>query len=145
MTVVVGYLDTPPGHAALEHSIDEALRRDSQLLVVVSARTDPYLEDTATDELDTLRGQLDGSGVRYEIRRLVRGREAADEIIDVADEVDAALIVVGIRHRSPVGKLLLGSTAQQILLTTDRPVLAVKAGTTPRRRRPGDGTERARR
>ncbi len=39
---------------------------------------------------------------------------------------DAELLVVGIRHRNPVGKLLLGSVAQQVLLECPKPVLAVK-------------------
>jgi nucleotide-binding universal stress UspA family protein len=39
---------------------------------------------------------------------------------------DAELLVIGIRHRSPVGKLLLGSVSQRLLLECPKPVLAVK-------------------
>ena len=61
------------------------------------------------------------------MRRLVRGVDPADDLIAVAEEVDADLIVIGLRRRSPVGKLIMGSNAQQILLDASCPVLAVKA------------------
>ena len=53
--------------------------------------------------------------------------DLADEFLDVAREVDASLIVIGLRHRTQVGKFILGSHAQRILMQADRPVLAVKA------------------
>ena len=53
-------------------------------------------------------------------------RDVADQVLAVADEVDAALIVVGLRRRTPVGKLIMGSVAQRILLGAHCPVLAVK-------------------
>jgi nucleotide-binding universal stress UspA family protein len=70
---------------------------------------------------------LDDSGVSYEIRQLVRGFEPAEDLISIAEASGAALIVIGLRRRSPVGKLILGSNAQRILLDAHCPVLAVKA------------------
>ena len=48
------------------------------------------------------------------------------EILRVAEQMDAELIVIGLRRRTPVGKLILGSNAQRILLDAHCPVLAVK-------------------
>jgi nucleotide-binding universal stress UspA family protein len=53
--------------------------------------------------------------------------DPAEDLINVAEEVNADLIVIGLRRRSPVGKLILGSNAQRILLDAPCPVLAVKA------------------
>ena len=67
------------------------------------------------------------AGVRVEVRHLVRGREPAEDLIEVAESSHAELIVIGLRRRTPVGKLILGSNAQRILLDATCPVLAVKA------------------
>ena len=56
------------------------------------------------------------------------GATRRQEVLDVAESERASLIVIGLRRRSPVGKLLLGSVAQTILLQANCPVLAVKAG-----------------
>ena len=56
--------------------------------------------------------------------------DTADELLKAMDRADADLLVIGIRHRSPVGKLLLGSVSQQLLLECPKPVLAVKPGVT---------------
>ena len=57
----------------------------------------------------------------------MRGLDPAEDLINVAEEVSADLIVIGLRRRSPVGKLILGTNAQRILLDAPCPVLAVKA------------------
>jgi nucleotide-binding universal stress UspA family protein len=74
-----------------------------------------------------VREQLDSTDVPYEVRQLVRGLEPAEDLVAVAEQVHAEIIVIGLRRRSPVGKLILGSNAQRVLLDAPCPVLAVKA------------------
>jgi nucleotide-binding universal stress UspA family protein len=132
--VVVGFVPTPEGHAALDRAVDEARLRDVSLVIVTSRRGGREYDDgeAAADQaaLDELRTRLDAEGVPHEVRLLVRGREPAEDLIDTANDVQASLLVIGIRHRTPVGKLLLGSDAQRILLEAEVPVLTVKAGQT---------------
>jgi nucleotide-binding universal stress UspA family protein len=129
MTIVVGYVPRPEGRAALRRGVAEALLRREDLLVINAARGDSYADAglAAEDELEAVRAELDRSNVQFEVRQLVRGADASDEVLSAADGAAADLIVIGIRRRTPVGKLILGSTAQQILLEADCPVLAVKA------------------
>jgi nucleotide-binding universal stress UspA family protein len=70
---------------------------------------------------------LSEAGVEHELTQLVESKDAADQILRLADELNAELIVIGLRRRSPVGKLILGSQAQTILLEAECPVLAVKS------------------
>jgi nucleotide-binding universal stress UspA family protein len=65
--------------------------------------------------------------VDHELTQLVASKDAADQILRLADELNAELIVIGLRRRTPVGKLILGSQAQTILLEAECPVLAVKS------------------
>jgi nucleotide-binding universal stress UspA family protein len=129
MTIVVGYVPTPEGEAALTAAITEAQRSEQPLHVVNSSRGDAFVDGHFAGEqtLAAVRGKLDASGVVYEIEQQVRGREGADEVVAVADRVHASLIVIGMRRRTATGKLLTGSQAQRILLDANCPVLAVKA------------------
>jgi len=130
-TIVVGYIKTPEGRAALSVAVAEAKLRGAALLVVNSSKGGASLTGGEAIEIDEemadVHLELDGSGVPHEVRTLVRGNDPATDVIEVAEEVDAILIVIGIRKRSPVGKLIMGSIAQQVLLDADCPVLAVKA------------------
>ena len=130
-TIVVGYVPKPEGHAALRRAAEEALLRDAKLVVVNSHRggREFDLDDSIRSEaeLEQIRDQLTKAGVTHEIRQLVRGMDPADDLIQVAADVQADFIVIGLRRRSPVGKLILGSNAQRILLDASCPVLAVKS------------------
>jgi len=131
MAVVVGYVPTEEGRAALHRAAQECKLRNTRLVVINSNRggKDLDADDAATyeAELASVRAELDTAGVSNEVRQLVRGLEPAEDIIAVAQEVSADFIVIGLRRRSPVGKLILGSNAQRILLEAPCPVLAVKA------------------
>jgi len=130
-TVVVGYVPKPEGEAALATAISEAKLRGSKLVVVNSHRGghdyDQDRAQAAEGEMDNVRKTLDESGLEYDIRQLVRGFEPAEDLISLGEANSAELLVIGLRRRSPVGKLILGSNAQRILLDAHCPVLAVKA------------------
>lgn len=129
MTIVVGYTTKPEGKAALQRAIAEARAHDEDVVVLNVSEgdgvRDPLL--ASEDELESVRQTLAESGIDGTVRQLVRGKDAADEIGAIAQEVGASLVVIGLRKRTPVGKLVLGSNSQKILLNTAAPVLAVKA------------------
>lgn len=129
-TVVVGHVATPEGEAALSRAVEEVRLRDARLVVVLSHRGGRDLDESEASELEArdaaLVTRLESDGIDFEVRTLVRGFEPAEDLISIAEATDAELIVIGLRRRSPVGKLLLGSNAQRILLDAPCAVLAVK-------------------
>jgi len=130
-SVVVGWIKSPEGQAAIDAAVEETRRRQGKLVIVHSSKggaEDPARVVELRDALTDLEARLGADGLEVTVRDYVRGNDPVDDLIDVAEKEDAALIVIGLRRRSPVGKLLLGSNAQQILLRADCPVLAVKAG-----------------
>lgn len=130
-TVVVGYVAKAEGDAALDRAIEEAKLRDAKVVVVNSHRGGHEFDGDAAikaeGQMETVKAKLEASGVPYDLRQLVRGFEPAEDLISIAESSNAELIVIGLRRRSPVGKLILGSNAQRILLDAKCPVLAVKA------------------
>jgi nucleotide-binding universal stress UspA family protein len=128
MIIVVGYAPTPPGQAALLAAIDVARQQGGSLVVLNSSRgdalSDPGFAQPA--DLEWVRATCADAGVECSIRQEVRGREASEELVDLLHEVDADLCVIGLRHRSAVGKMLLGSNAHRILMEAPCHVLSVK-------------------
>lgn len=129
MTIVVGYTPTAAGRAALLAAARAARKDDQAVVVVNSSRGDALADPGFAQEadLDWARTTLEEAGVDFSIRQWVRGREASDELLDVLQEVGAELCVIGIRRRTAVGKMLMGSNAHRILMDAPCPVLAVKA------------------
>ncbi|MDM7831393.1 universal stress protein [Cellulomonas edaphi] len=127
MGIVVGYLATPEGRAALAAAVAEADLRGTNVVVVVSSRPDEPADERAAVEAELARvdADLTGAGTSHEIR-LLDGGDVADDLISTAEEVDAELVVIGLRRRSPVGKLILGANAQRVLFDAPCPVLTVK-------------------
>ena len=127
--VVVGFVPGPRGEAALQHAVEECRRRDARLVVVNTSRGDSLVDERFLqgEDLERLEAQLAAAGVPAELRRPMRGRDVADELAGVVQETSAELLVIGLRRRSALGKLLMGSAAQRILLDVECPILAVKA------------------
>lgn len=125
MPVVVGFVDSAEGRAALRAAVAEASARELRIIVVMSSQRGS--DDNAVDaSADAVRATLDQAGVRHEIRHTARSGDAAEDIVEVARTEQASLVVIGLRRRSAVGRLFLGAKAQRILLDAPCPVLAVK-------------------
>ncbi|MCK0174417.1 universal stress protein [Mycolicibacterium sp. F2034L] len=125
--IVVGYSADRFGRAALEHGIEEARRRGTTLVVINSTSGESYVDRHFADsnEVHDVEQHLRECGVEFELTQPV-GVDTADELLRAMDRPDAELLVIGIRDRNPVGKLLLGSVSQRLLLECPKPVLAVK-------------------
>lgn len=129
MTILVAYVPRPEGQAALEKGIEIAQRRHERL-VVINASPGGTQEDLSmadVTDIERIEKLLDDTGLEAEFKQFVRGKRAVEEIEAMVDALGVSVLVIGLRKRSPVGKLLLGSVAQEILLEVSCPVLAVKA------------------
>lgn len=131
MSIVVGYIDTPEGNAALDSAIAEAKLRGEKLVVLHSAEGgagQTAAEALANAEaIEAVRDRLDEEGVEFSTHDYVRGNTPAEDIMAAVRDHGGSMIVIGIRTRSSTGKLLLGSNALDILHDTTVPVLCVKA------------------
>ena len=125
--IVIGYTADRFGQAALDHGIEQARLRDTGVLVINSTAGDAYADSTfaQSDGVRDLQARLSTSGVPFEFSQPV-GVDAATELLTTMDRPEAEMLVIGIKHRNPVGKLLMGSVSQQVLLECPKPVLAVK-------------------
>jgi nucleotide-binding universal stress UspA family protein len=128
VTVLVSYVPTEVGTVALSAGIRAATIAKTDLLVVNAASGTNFAEVTFADEkaLDAVHERLAEAGVQHEIRQLVDVEDIAEAVLKLAEEVSADMIVVGLRRRSAVGKALLGSNAQHIILGAHCPVLSVR-------------------
>lgn len=129
-TIVVGFIFGTKAHAALDHAVTEACLRNTRLVVVHSAKGGLEESDEEvraySEALEGIDDELAAAGVDHEVEQFVLGHEPAEDIVRIAREKNAEMIVIGVHRRSKLGKLVLGSAAQDILLQADCPVLAVK-------------------
>jgi len=129
MTILVAYVPRPEGQAALDKGLEIAKRRQERLVVVNASpggrQEDPSRADV--EDVERVEMLLAASGLETEFKQFVRGKDAVTEINEMVQALDVSVLIIGLRKRSAVGKLILGSVAQDILMTVDCPVLAVKA------------------
>ena len=129
MSIVVGYAPTVEGEAALAAAGEEARLRRTSLVVVSSTRGESGVAAPLrpTSALALAVADLRQGGVDCEVRNFEHASDPAEAILSVAEEEQASLIIIGLKRRSAVGKLLLGSTAQRVLMQAPCSVLAVRS------------------
>ncbi|MFI7062469.1 universal stress protein [Kribbella sp. NPDC050124] len=115
MTVMVAVPDSPEGVAALAAAAAEADLLGTDL-VAVNLALKPL--DTSSIPSTTKVTVLERQGRS--------DRDPADAVLADIEEYGARRLVIGVKRRSPVGKALLGSISQRLLLESPIPVLAVK-------------------
>ncbi|WP_072805954.1 universal stress protein [Rhodococcoides yunnanense] len=130
MSVAVVVSESPEGREALVRAVEEAELRGlglTVLLVVPEASVseeDRAATTSATQQILSGRGLADAS---FSIRVEPDAGDPAGAIVDLVADVGASLLVIGSKRRSAVGKFLMGSTVQRVLLDSAVPVLVVKA------------------
>jgi len=129
MTILVAYVPRPEGQAALDKGMEIAKTRNERLVVVNASpggtKEDPSLADV--QDFERVEQLLSSSGLDAQLKQYVRGKNAVEEIESLVESLQVSLLVIGLRKRTPVGKLIMGSIAQELLLSVSCPVLAVKS------------------
>lgn len=132
MSIVVGLHRSPEGDVSLAQAIDEAERRHAELHVVIVAAIsgDDAVHRRAaagsSPRLAEIEAEAGARGVTVHAHH-VEAPKPSMALLLVAAQVHAELLVIGLRQRSRVGKLIVGSTAQEVLLGADCAVLAIPA------------------
>ena len=129
MTILVAYVPRPEGQAALDKGIEIAKQRNENLVVVNTSpggsKEDPSFADV--QDFERVQEILANTGLKAEIKQYVRGKNAVEEIEAMVESLQVSMLVIGLRKRTAVGKLIMGSVAQELLLSVSCPVLAVKS------------------
>ena len=130
MKFLVAYNGTKESKAALELAKAHADVFDAKLVVVSSSEggKGEKIEDInkIKQDLERIQQDISNDGLECEVEQLARGLTPGEDIVLYADENGIDQIYVGIRKKSRTSKLILGSTAQFIILKAKCPVISVK-------------------
>ena len=130
MKFLVSYNGTKESRAALDLARIHAKIFDAQLMVVSSSEggKGEKVEEInrIKQDLENIQKEIAEDGVECQVEQLARGLMPGEDIVLFAEENDMDQIYVGIRKKSRTSKLILGSTAQYIILKAKCPVISVK-------------------
>lgn len=135
MTVGVLHNNSPEGRAALAAAVREARIRETALVVLhaLSGSAEPSAEAGETQAVSTavetaLTDIDNADSVSWTVAVGRPDPDAVNTLLTLVEEQKSEILVVGSRHRSAVGKFLMGQTIQRLLLEIPVPVLLVKSG-----------------
>jgi nucleotide-binding universal stress UspA family protein len=132
VAVCIDHNFTPAGEASLTAAIKEARDRAEDLVIVYFGRDGASTDIARGEEVLSQASRLaSDAGVTAAVLQPETGRDLVSEFLELVREIDASLIVVGMRQRTEVGNFILSNHSLRILLQADRPVLAVKSAQSP--------------
>jgi len=133
MKILVGFDGSNTAEDAIAYSMVQAKAFDARVFVVncVAQSHEVKSKDmdrmaNADSELTRVQEAMKNDGIPCETRLLVDDVSPGERLVQFAKENDIDMIVMGIRRRSKIGKLLMGSTAQYVILEAHCPVITVK-------------------
>ncbi len=130
MKILVGYDGSNSAKEALNLAKIHAKAFGASVSVVTSMEkgTEGQREEIAQSEkgLEWAKSVFEEDGIDCDTHLLIRGLSPGEDIVEYARESQAEEIIVGVKRRSKVGKLLMGSTAQFVILQAPCPVVSVK-------------------
>jgi nucleotide-binding universal stress UspA family protein len=128
MAVAVAHQISAAGPGTLKEAAREAALRKTNLVVIHV--TESFDLDTTeahrgglSDEIEEVLSAAGLGDIEWDLK-MGTGEDVAESVLELAE--DAELLVIGARRRSPVGKFLLGSVTQSIILDAKIPILVVK-------------------
>lgn len=130
MKIVVGYDGTSAAKEALDLAKIHAKAFGATVDVVTSMEkgTEDQREEIEQAErgLEWAKSLFEENDIECGTHLLIRGMAPGEDLVEFAKENNADEIIVGVKRRSKVGKLLMGSTAQFVILQAACPVVSVK-------------------
>ena len=130
MKILIGYDGTNSAKEALNLAKSHAKAFGASVEVVTSMQkgteTERKFIEQAERGLEYAKSLFEPDGIACNTHLLIRGLSAGEDLVEFANENQIDQIVVGVKRRSKVGKLLMGSTAQYVILQADCPVVSVK-------------------
>ena len=128
MKILVGYDDKDTAKKVLEVAVEHAKAFGAELHVLHSKVTDLPEKEHQEDwrKMEELKSDLEAQGVSCKMHLLIANMDPGEHLVTFAEEHEMNEIIIGVRMRSRVGKLLMGSTARHVILDAHCPVLSVK-------------------
>ncbi len=130
MKFLVGYTGSEESKAAMALAKDQAKILNAKVVVITSmeggAGEKPEDIGKAETNLKFANSFFEGSGVEFETQQLARGLSPGEDLVKFAEDNDIDQLFVGIEKKSKTRKMLLGSTAQFVILKAPCPVVTVK-------------------
>jgi nucleotide-binding universal stress UspA family protein len=130
MKILVGYDGSNSAKDALNLAKSHAKALGASVEVVTSMQkgTESERKDIEQTErgLEYAKSLLEEDSIACNTHLLIRGLSAGEDLVEFANENEVDEIIVGVKRRSKVGKLLMGSTAQYVILQAECPVVTVK-------------------